>query len=278
MKTRTSVMAVVLAVMMAGAAFAGSLEAPAAPDDPASAMYTLESIYQRLATGAAGATRVGPFAEPDSAPSPTGHTLGDVMSKAPAVDNVKGAKPEDVKAGKTFWGLRSDGAWGLQTGASGVYVGGVASYFTCNGALSPKNRWCDQGDGTVMDMLSGLVWLKDTNCIANLAGVNKTGKLNWYDAGKWVSGLKSGVCGLTDGSVEGKWRVPNSYELSALTNVTEAEASLYKSPALFSNVQEYYYWSATASTDDPAYAWVVYPGGHMLYFDKTSPNFVCPVR
>jgi len=115
MKTVTSVIAVVLAVMMAGAAFAGSLEAPAVPDDPASAMFTLESIYQRLATGAPGVKRVGPFAEP-AASSTERHTLNDVMSKAPAVDNVNGAKPADVTAGKTFWGLRSDGTWGLQVG------------------------------------------------------------------------------------------------------------------------------------------------------------------
>ncbi len=80
MKTRTWVIAVVLAVMMAGAAFAGSLEAPAAPEDPASAMFTLESVYQRLANGAPGVKRVGPFAEPGAAPGATTHTLNDVMS------------------------------------------------------------------------------------------------------------------------------------------------------------------------------------------------------
>ena len=272
MKTVTSVMAVVLAVMMAGAAFAGSLEAPAAPDDPASAMYTLESIYQRLATGAAGAKRVGPFAEPDSAPSPTGHTLGDVMSKAPAVDNVKGVTPAEVPIGKTFWGLTS-GAWGLQTGT----MGGVVSNFTCNGALSPKNRWCDQGDGTVMDMLNGLVWLKDANCKANLAGINKTGTLNWSDAEKWVSGLKSGVCGLTDGSVEGKWREPTKDELTALKNGIDAVLS--SSPALFSNVQADFYWSATTTAVNTSYAWPVGLGdGYVNFVDGTSTFYVWPVR
>ncbi len=276
MKTRTSVMAVVLAVMMAGAAFAGSLEAPAAPDDPASAMFTLESIYQRLATGAAGTKRVGPFAEPASAPSPTGHTLGDVMSKAPAVDNVNGVTPAEVPKGKTFWGLRSDGAWGLQTGSGSVRVG-VASDFTCKGAMSPNNRWCDQGDGTVMDMLSGLVWLKNANCKANLTGINKTETLNWSDAEKWVSGVKSGVCGLTDGSVEGKWRQPTKDELTALSS--GIEAVLYKSPALFRNVQSYFYWSATPGADYTTYAWIVGLGDGRVGNDvKTSTYYVWPVR
>ena len=31
---------------------------------------------------------------------------------------------------------------------------------TCEGTVSAGGRWCDQGDGTVKDMTTGLVWLK----------------------------------------------------------------------------------------------------------------------
>ena len=31
----------------------------------------------------------------------------------------------------------------------------------CEGTLSVGGRWCDQGDGTVKDMTTGLVWLKN---------------------------------------------------------------------------------------------------------------------
>jgi len=238
-------------------------------------MFTLESIYQRLATGAAGAKRVGPFAEPDSAPSPTGHTLGDVMSKAPAVDNVNGVTPAEVPRGKTFWGLRSDGAWGLQTGTRGTCMG-MVSNFACNGTLSPMKRWCDQGDGTVMDMLSGLVWLKDANCKANLAGINKTEGLKWDDAEKWVIGLKSGVCGLTDGSVEGKWRQPTKDELIALT--TGMEAVLFESPALFRNVQKKFYWSATPTAYTTTMWSMQMSDGGMYQSGTTGNYYVLPVR
>jgi hypothetical protein len=43
------------------------------------------------------------------------------MSAAPAMDNENGATPDDVAAGKTFWGLK-DGVWGLQVG-TGVNCG-----------------------------------------------------------------------------------------------------------------------------------------------------------
>ncbi|MBF0524939.1 MAG: hypothetical protein HQK56_07565 [Deltaproteobacteria bacterium] len=33
----------------------------------------------------------------------------------------------------------------------------------CNGTLSPQGRWCDNGNGTVTDMSTGLIWLKDAS-------------------------------------------------------------------------------------------------------------------
>jgi hypothetical protein len=70
------------------------------------------------------------------------------MNKAPAVDDGAGARPEDVKAGKTFWGLRSDG-WGLLTG-----TGEEGSETTCGAYVTPG------------------VW-KEFDCY-NLAAIGKT--------------------------------------------------------------------------------------------------------
>ena len=90
---------------------------PAAPTSPGSAMYTIEDIYNRLNDGTAGSKRTGAFTEPSSGPTAgTGHTLDEVMGKAPSVDDTDGADVADVLSGKTFWGLTS-GAWGLQTGS-----------------------------------------------------------------------------------------------------------------------------------------------------------------
>ncbi|EDN66351.1 hypothetical protein BGP_2634 [Beggiatoa sp. PS] len=62
---------------------AGDLNSPAAPGDANSAMYTIENICNRLDNGTAGAKRTGTFTEPAAAPSSTGCTLDDVMTKAP---------------------------------------------------------------------------------------------------------------------------------------------------------------------------------------------------
>ncbi len=98
------------------AGFAGNLDAPAAPSSPGSAMFTIEDLYNRLATGTAGSKRSGPFVEPGTAPGSTMHTLNDLMNMAPALDNANGAGAGDVLTGKTFWGLPS-GSWGPRVGA-----------------------------------------------------------------------------------------------------------------------------------------------------------------
>ncbi len=95
-------------------AWAGNLDSPGAPTAPASAMYTIEAVYNRLDTGAAGATQV--FTDPASGPTAgTMHTLDEVMAKAPLLDAANGATAAQVLSGTTFWGLLS-GGWGPRTG------------------------------------------------------------------------------------------------------------------------------------------------------------------
>jgi len=104
---------------------AGALDSPGAVTDPASAMYTVNGIYNRLDSGAAGIKRTTIFTEPSAGPGATGHDLNEVMAKAPIVDDIDGASATEVTTGKKYWGLTS-GNWGLQTGTGGVIASGNA--------------------------------------------------------------------------------------------------------------------------------------------------------
>ena len=68
----------------------------------------------------------------------------------------------------------------------------------------PKPRFSDNGNGTVTDNITGLIWLKNANCF---------GSRTWNHALADANGLNSGDCGLTDGSSAGDWRLPNYNEL-----------------------------------------------------------------
>jgi len=144
----------------------------------------------------------------------------------------------------------------------------------------PSPRFTNNGNGTVKDNLTGLIWLKNADC---------WGRINWTTALINANGLANGACGLTDGSVAGDWRLPNKNELNSLIHAG------YFSPALsndagnnkwvtgatssFTNVQSNYYWSATTVAVDTTYAWLVdMDASYVNNANKTSTFYVWPVR
>ena len=104
----------IVLVCMCARVFAGSLEPPAGPESPLSAMYTIEAVYQRLLAGTDGEKRTGGFRGPTAPPGSTMHNLNDVMAKAPS-NVVDAATTNDVRSDKIFWGLTTN-EWGTRTG------------------------------------------------------------------------------------------------------------------------------------------------------------------
>ncbi len=102
-------------VLSSGWAWAGSLDSPATPSSPDSAMFTLNALYHRLNDGNPGSKRTDNFTQPSSGPASTGHTIDEIMAIAPST-NTFGAIPSQVLAGTVYWGVMAD-AWGEKTGS-----------------------------------------------------------------------------------------------------------------------------------------------------------------
>ena len=89
-----------------------------------------------------------------------------------------------------------------------LYVRGNASY--------GKNDFQDNGDGTVTDRATGLMWMKvDSGRLR--AGRNRDGKLNWQEALAWAENLV--YAGYSD------WRLPNVKELQSIVDYTRSPAT-----------------------------------------------------
>ena len=132
----------------------------------------------------------------------------------------------------------------------------------------PQPRFEDNGDGTVTDHLTGLIWLKNADC---------AGLMNWNDALDYCNNLESGSCGLTDGSSAGDWRLPNIIELESLINAEVPSPAAWLNSQGFTSVQSSYDWSATTYADYTHHAWIVGNGGvHNL--SKSNTTYVWPVR
>ncbi len=272
------VLVAVLAVAGVGVLYAagnGPVDPPAPPGSTSS--YTLAQVYDRLNAGAMDAPQSG-FTEPVSGPGAgTMHTLNEIMAQAPVADNANGATAADVKGGKTFWGLRTDGTWGTRTGTLALNPAPPCFDLT--------HRYVDCGNGTVTDTVTGLIWLKNANCF---------GTMNYAAANNAAAGLQTGACGLTDNSTPGDWRLPTRAEFEAilLSSCPTAprivgngspNTGCYSDNSWATGVQSDFYWTSTTSAGSTSVAWVVnLNAGYVNGFGKTDTvytvGYVWPVR
>ncbi len=262
---------------------AGNPTGPGTPPN-ATSSYTLEDIHDRLEAGTAGMQST--FTEPAAGPGTgTMHTLNEIMAQAPAADNANGAQVANVQAGKTFWGLNViSGQWGPQTG---TLVGAPAGN-PDPACWDNTNRYVDCGNGTVMDTVTNLLWLKNANCY---------GIQNYANANGAAAGLADGACGLTDGSAAGDWRLPTKVEWEetiARAVVLDCDSTpngrhkpdqhprhglLRRWPAALHWRPVEHLLVGYGPRGLPSYAWLVgLDGGGVFGNCKTSTFYVWPVR
>ena len=174
-------------------------------------------------------------------------TCADAVKFAPVPDDRCPAVPAPVaKTGQAtcYNGTEID-CWG--TGQDGDWQKGVAW---------PNPRFTDNGNGTVTDNLTGLIWLKNANCLGLKA---------WAQALNDCNTLAHGDCDLTDGSSAGDWRLANVKELQSLIHYGFVEPALADTAGTgqwsdddpFSDVPCNAFWSSTPLKDYVDYAFVV---------------------
>ena len=181
---------------------------------------------------------------------------GDSLGACPQACGVPSAVPKTGQT--TCWDINGYAIDCAGTGQDGDYQKGV----------SVDQRFTDNGDGTVTDNLTGLIWLKNADCF---------GYQTWNEAVTVSNTLASGACGLTDGSVAGDWRLPNRKELESLLDLGQFDPALPLGHP-FSGVRLSFYWSSTAYAY-PNFAWDVnMVDGYVIFDDKNGILFVWPVR
>jgi len=150
----------------------------------------------------------------------------------------------------------------------------------------PNPRFTNNDDGTVTDNLTGLIWLKDASCSA-LPNTNSNGMAPWNNAILAAAALADGTCGLTDGSLAGDWRLPNTKELQSLIDYGFENPALsntagtvrWSSGDPFTDVQSDSYWSSTTNAVSTDLAWwVSLHGGRVESTSKSYNTYVWPVR
>ncbi|MCP4700087.1 MAG: DUF1566 domain-containing protein [Gammaproteobacteria bacterium] len=161
------------------------------------------------------------------------------------------------------------------TGQDGEYAGAYGA--------SASPRFTDNGDGTVTDNLTGLIWLGNANCAA--AGRTWALALTDVDQLNTDGTMNSNNCGDTSNQTD--WRLPNGNELASLVNKAFYAPALSNAAGTdqwtegnpFSGVQASGYWSSTTVSSRTGSAWVVILSyGFVGHTYKTDSDYVWPVR
>lgn len=150
----------------------------------------------------------------------------------------------------------SGAAWAETTGSTVITQANTD-------ASSSETRFVDNGNDTVTDRKTGLMWLK--------TGRPTFGAMSWQNAVKYCNNLNH--AGYSD------WHVPSREDWETIIS-NQRENPALADPSAFRNVVTYLgYWTRTDLESSPGYAWIYnlyYGKGSVLNKKKTA--FAWPVR
>jgi hypothetical protein len=138
-----------------------------------------------------------------------------------------------------------------------------------------EDCYVDNGDGTVTDTCTGLMWQKDTADVSGDGTITDEDRLTWHEALKYCENLN--FAGYSD------WRLPNVRELQSIITYGRIDPALHPpfQAVKYQGGEDTWYWSSTTSIHFPDYARMVDVEGGIVAsypFRKGSVTWVRAVR
>jgi len=193
--------------------------------------------------------------------------------------NAKATANNDV------WAVKGGSGGAVKLQSTGMFIpfAGGDDGTLQTGVPPTYPRWIDNGNGTITDTVTGLIWLKRADCIHQ----------PWSAAVAAVNSLASGQCGLTDSSAAGAWRMPNRNEMQSLadrmetnhadffdqTYILKSTQTVYRLPVFTNVIISEYYWTSTTNAADTTEAWTVFSCDFGVYdISKANTGYTMAVR
>jgi hypothetical protein len=167
-----------------------------------------------------------------------------------------------LKYGFSLWGTaKSTQLTSYRTGDDGDFQKGYPE-------TGP--RFTDNGDGTITDNATGLMWVKEPGaCGGAFGSPGSPSGMTWNNA--IDNCLSLDYAGYTD------WRLPNIKELMSIADYEKLGVKIDET--FFPDTQSLDYWTSTTRVDVTILAWYLYfSDGDVLYQAKTNTGMVRPVR
>ena len=167
-----------------------------------------------------------------------------------------------LKYGFSLWGT-------TKTGQTTSYRTGDDGYFEKGYPRDPP-RFKDNGGGTITDMASGLMWVKEPGAIGgNFGSAGSPAKMTWNNAIDECPALT--YAGHSD------WRLPNIKELASIIDHGKSSPSI--DTVFFPSTQTTKYWSSTTLNSFSGVKWyVAFDEGEISVYTSDEPWYLRPVR
>lgn len=163
-----------------------------------------------------------------------------------------------------IWATNAGGGVGNHPKAETISAGGTKKFHVravrdINAPATIPKHYTDNGDGTVTDNLTNLVWQK----------VPSNNTYSWEQALNYAESLS--FAGAND------WRVPNIKELQSINDESATSPSV--NTTFFNSVGVKHFWSSTTLPNQTAKAWYWDTQfGITTYDSKTNLNYLLCVR
>jgi hypothetical protein len=170
------------------------------------------------------------------------------------------------------------GAWFVYFYYSSVNFNSKTSYSYVRAVRSGQsnNNFVDNGDGTVTDKSTGLMWQQTTTSNRTWEqALNYCENLILNNDGQWTSNTPN-----ASGAKYSDWRLPNANELQSIVDYSRFSPTIGTTffPGTAASYSSYY-WSSTPYVNDTTIAWFVGFGyGNVGFGLKTDSNYVRAVR
>jgi hypothetical protein len=145
-------------------------------------------------------------------------------------------------------------------------------------ATCPKQgRFVDNGDGTVTDNCTGLMWQKASPDLNGDGAIDQSDQVNWQAALQYCDNLKLGG---PPGSEYGDWRLPNVHELQSIIDYGRSLPAVDPGFQIAFAGKDPYFWTSTTDDWFPSNAFTVrFDYGEVnINLSKTGSFFVLAVR
>ena len=165
-------------------------------------------------------------------------------------------------------------AWSVYFYRGNVFNYGKSNRFyvraVCGGQCGSLGNYIDNGNGTLTDTSTGLMWEIKTD---DGGPRDKDNTYTWQSALSYCENLS--LAGYND------WRLPNRNELHSIVEYSTYNPSI--DPMFFNTVSHFprygSYWSSTTITGGQYSAWsVLFYKGHVSYSNKLRDEYVRAVR